>query len=55
MSRLEELNNGLDNIEKSNGMAYPKWMVFLLSDIAKSLAVIADKMTDDNEQKEVEE
>lgn len=55
MTRLEELNNGLDNIEKADGIIYPRWMIFLLGDIAKSLAVIADKMTEGNEQKGMKE
>lgn len=41
MSRYEELTESI-NAKNKKGASYEEWLLFLLTDIALSLAVIAD-------------
>ena len=45
MSRLNDLQEAIANQNSKGGIPSDKWMVFLLTDIALSLATIADAMT----------
>lgn len=45
MSRYEELMTALDKQNKCGGAEYNEWMMFLATDIAMSLAKIADALT----------
>ncbi len=45
MTRKEELSRMIDK-SNNNGMSIDEWTMLLLMDIAYSLAVIADKMTE---------
>lgn len=45
MSRYEELMTVLDKQNKCGGAEYNEWMMFLATDIAMSLAKIADALT----------
>lgn len=45
MSRYEELMTALDKQNKCGGAEYNEWMMFLATDIAMSLAKIADVLT----------
>lgn len=55
MSRVEENNNTLKQMEKANGnynfndglLACQTLIITLLADISKSLAIIADSMTEE--------
>ena len=50
MSRVEELEGAIEKANRANGgtgMQSDKWLVLLMTDMAKSLAVIADKMTEE--------
>ena len=44
MSRVEEFKNGLKNANKNGGMDHDRWVMYMLSDIALSLARIVDVM-----------
>ena len=45
MSRLNDLQEAIANQNSKGGIPSDKWMVFLLTDIALSLATITDAMT----------
>ena len=50
MSRVEELEGAIEKANRANGgtgLPSDKWQTLLMIDIAKSLAVIADKMTEE--------
>lgn len=44
MSRVEEFKKGMYELNIDGGASKDKWYLFLLADIACSLAVIADKL-----------
>jgi hypothetical protein len=44
MTRLEELTARLDNLNKNGGLPRDDWYMMLLTDIAVSLATIADEL-----------
>ena len=50
MSRVEEIEGAIEKANRANrgtGLPSGKWQILLMTDIAKSLAVIADKMTEE--------
>lgn len=52
MSRKEEFIDYLKERNKDGGMSHQQWVPCLLTDIALSLAVIADALTERKEQEE---
>ena len=55
MSRLNDLQEAIANQNSKGGIPSDKWMVFLLTDIALSLATITDAMTrEDGESNEAD-
>lgn len=53
MSRVEELERSIELANRANdgtGLPSDKWQTLLMTDIAKSLAVIADKMTEEEKE-----
>ena len=45
MSRLNDLQDAIDNQNSKGGMPFNRWVTLLLMNIALSLATIADAMT----------
>ena len=52
MSRYKELTNAIANQNRQGGIEHKKWMTFLLTDIALSLATIADALAGPEEESE---
>ena len=52
MSRLENFQEACAENNKNGGMNKDQWIMFLLTDIAISLATISDAMTDGGESDE---
>ena len=49
MSRYSELRKGLEARNQNGGASRDEWYMFLLTDMAVSLAVIADQLKGDQE------
>ena len=49
MSRLKQFQEACAEHNKNGGMNKDQWIMFLLTDIAISLATISDAMTDGGE------
>ena len=47
MSRYSELRKGLEATNQNGGVSRDEWYMFLLTDMAVSLAVIADQLKGD--------
>ena len=52
MSRYKEFTDAVANQNRQGGIDYKKWITFLLGDIALSLAIIADALTESKEESE---
>lgn len=46
MSRLENLQDAIAHQNRKGGIPFDKWVTLLLTDIALSLATIADALTE---------
>ena len=46
MTRIEQLTKALEKQNMQGGASYEQWMVWLLTDIAVSLANIADRLAE---------
>lgn len=49
MSRRDEFLNGLNKTNRNGGVPADEWQMFLLTDIALSLATIADTLKETRE------
>lgn len=52
MSRYKEFTDAMAEQNRQGGISYEKWIMFLLTDIALSLATIADALTEAEEESE---
>lgn len=52
MSRYKEFTDAIASQNRQGGIDYEKWITFLLTDIALSLATIADVLTEAKEKSE---
>lgn len=50
MSRYKEFTDAIADQNRHGGVEYKKWIMFLLTDIALSLATIADALTEPREE-----
>lgn len=52
MSRYKEFTDAIADQNRQGGIEYKKWITFLLTDIALSLATIADALAGPEEESE---
>lgn len=52
MSRYKEFTDAIAKQNRQGGVGYEKWIMFILTDIALSLATIADVLTKAEEESE---